>query len=91
MRLRYLTACAGLVLLALVPSPAPAYIHFPPLSLPKLCQHSTAIRVLTVTKDLLAGKPVSVPVDKAVKALTIPKREKLVPALNEILGKNRGK
>jgi hypothetical protein len=43
----------------------------------------------TVTKDLLAGKDVKVPVDESVKALTNKEREKLAPALNEIMVKNR--
>ncbi|HEV3439514.1 MAG TPA: hypothetical protein VG122_19270 [Gemmata sp.] len=42
-----------------------------------------------VTKDLLAGKEVKVPVDKSVKALTVKEREKLAPALSEVLTKNR--
>jgi hypothetical protein len=44
-----------------------------------------------VTKDILAGKDVDVPVDKSVRGLTNKEREKLVPALNEILLKNREK
>ena len=44
-----------------------------------------------VTKDLLAGKDVKIPVDKSVKALTVEERRKLVPDLNEILTKNREK
>jgi hypothetical protein len=43
----------------------------------------------TVTKDILAGKEVKVPVDESVKGLTSKEREKLVPTLNEILIKNR--
>lgn len=42
-----------------------------------------------VTKDILAGKEVKVPVDASVKALTIKEREKLVPAVNELLIRNR--
>ena len=34
----------------LVSSPAGAYIHFPPMTLPKLCKTSTHIRVLRVKK-----------------------------------------
>jgi hypothetical protein len=44
-----------------------------------------------VMKDILAGKEVKVPVDESVKALTTKEREKLVPALNEVLTKNREK
>jgi hypothetical protein len=42
-----------------------------------------------VTKDLLSGKKVEVPVDKSVKALTNEERQQRVPALSEILKKNR--
>src|SRR5262249_35812331 len=42
-----------------------------------------------VTKDLLAGKEVKVPVDESAKPLSNKEREKLVPALNEILLRNR--
>jgi hypothetical protein len=44
-----------------------------------------------VTRDILAGKEVQVPVDESVKALTNKEREKLVPAVSEILIKNRAK
>src|SRR5262249_10856308 len=53
--------------------------------------HGTTGTLRAVTKDILAGKPVKVPVDTSTKALTTKEREKLVPALNEILNKNRGK
>jgi hypothetical protein len=43
-----------------------------------------------VTKAILAGKEVKVPVDESVKALTTKEREKFVPALNKVLTKNRG-
>jgi hypothetical protein len=53
--------------------------------------HGTADTLRQVTKDILAGKDVRVPVDGAVKPLTNKEREKLVPAVNEILVKNREK
>lgn len=42
-----------------------------------------------VTKDLLAGKDVKVPVDESVKPLSNEDRTKQVPAINEILIPNR--
>jgi hypothetical protein len=53
--------------------------------------HGTVETLQQLTKDLLAGKEVKVPVDDSVKALTTKEREKLVPALNEVLIKNREK
>jgi hypothetical protein len=53
--------------------------------------HGPVDTLRTVTKDILAGKEVKVPVDESVKALTTKEREQLVPALNEVLTKNRGK
>jgi hypothetical protein len=51
MRTRLLALFAGVVLVTvLAVAPAGAYIHFPPPTMPKMCQHSTAIRVLTVKK-----------------------------------------
>jgi hypothetical protein len=51
MRVRLLSSFAGAVLvLAAVVRPAGAYIHFPPVTMPRMCQISTAIRVLTVKK-----------------------------------------
>jgi hypothetical protein len=44
-----------------------------------------------VTKDLLAGKEVRVPVDESVKPVSLEERRKRVPALNEIMTKNREK
>jgi hypothetical protein len=44
-----------------------------------------------VTKDILAGKEVKVPLDESVKPLTTKDREKQVPAVSEILIKNRKK
>lgn len=53
--------------------------------------HGTVETLQKVTKDLLAGKEVKVPVDESVKALTSKERQKRVPALNEIMIKNRQK
>ena len=51
--------------------------------------HGSVDTLRTVTMDILAGKEIKVPVDESVKALTTKEREKLVPALNEVLIKNR--
>jgi hypothetical protein len=49
MRARLLAAFVGAALVVAVgATPAGGYIHFPPTTLPKMCQQSTAIRVLTV-------------------------------------------
>jgi hypothetical protein len=41
----------GVVLvMAVVASTSNGYIHFPPVTMPKMCEHSQAIRVLTVKK-----------------------------------------
>jgi hypothetical protein len=53
--------------------------------------HGTVETLRQVTKDLLAGQEVKVPVDESVKPLTNKEREKLAPAVNEILTKNREK
>jgi hypothetical protein len=53
--------------------------------------HGTVATLRQVAKDLLAGKEVKVPIDESVKALTTKEREKLVPALNEVLTRNRAK
>ena len=53
--------------------------------------HGSVDTLQKVTKDILAGKEVKVPVDESVKALTTKEREKLVPALNDVLNKNREK
>ncbi len=53
--------------------------------------HGTVETLRQVTGDLLAGKEVKVPVDEAVKPLTNKEREKLVPAINEVLIRNREK
>lgn len=44
-----------------------------------------------ITKDLLAGKDVTVPVDETLKPVPNEEREKRVPALNDIMVKNRQK
>lgn len=41
---------SGCMLLAIAVSTAAAYIHFPPMTMEKMCQHSHAIRVLRVKK-----------------------------------------
>lgn len=53
------------------------------------CFHGPVETLQMVTRDLLAGKEVKVPVDESVKALSLKEWEKLVPGLNEILNKNR--
>jgi hypothetical protein len=53
------------------------------------CYHGTVETLRKVTRDILDGKEVKVPVDETVKALTNKDREKRVPALNEIITKNR--
>jgi hypothetical protein len=53
--------------------------------------HGTVETLKTVTKDLLAGKEVKVPVDESLKPLSLEERRKRVPALNEIMTKNRQK
>jgi hypothetical protein len=55
------------------------------------CYHGTAEQLQKVAKDILAGKEVAVPVDESTKPLSEEERRKRVPALNEILTKNRGK
>jgi hypothetical protein len=53
------------------------------------CYHGTVETLRKVTRDLLDGKEVKVPVDETVKALSNKERQKLAPELNEILDKNR--
>jgi len=53
--------------------------------------HGTAEKLHEVTKGILAGKDVKVPVDESVKAVPYEERRKLAAALNEILVKNREK
>jgi hypothetical protein len=55
------------------------------------CFHGSAKLLQKVAKDLLDGKDVKVPVKDSVKPLSLEEREKQVPALNEILIKNRSK
>ena len=54
------------------------------------CFHGTVETLRKVTKDLLDGKEVKVPVDESVKTLPLEERQKRVPAINEIVTKNRG-
>ena len=53
--------------------------------------HGTVATLRRVTKDLLAGKEVKVPVDESVKPVSLEERRKRAPALNEIMTKNRQK
>jgi hypothetical protein len=55
------------------------------------CFHGSVEQLQKVTKDLLDGKDVKVPVGESVKPVSLEERQKRVPALNEILKKNRGK
>ena len=55
------------------------------------CFHGTAETLQKVTKDLLAGKEVKVPVNESVRPLSAEEREQHVPALNEILMNNRSR
>ena len=54
------------------------------------CFHGSVEQLQKVTRDLLGGKDVKVPVDESVKPVPLEERQKRVPALNEILKKNRG-
>jgi hypothetical protein len=53
--------------------------------------HGAVETLRKVTKDLLAGKEVKVPVDGSVKPVSLQERRRRVPALNEIMTKNREK
>src|SRR6185437_9291912 len=53
--------------------------------------HGTVETLRKVTADLLAGKEVKVPVDESVKLLSNEERHKRVPALSEIMKRNREK
>jgi hypothetical protein len=53
--------------------------------------HGTVETLQKVTRDLLAGKKVKVPVDESLKPVSLEERRKRVPALNEIMTKNREK
>jgi hypothetical protein len=55
------------------------------------CFHGSPQTLQKVTRDLLDGKAVAVPVDKSVKPVPLEERQKRAPALNEILIRNRGK
>ena len=55
------------------------------------CFHGSAEQLQKVTKDLLDGKDVKVPVNESASPVSNKEREKRVPALNEILIKNRSK
>jgi hypothetical protein len=55
------------------------------------CYHGSVETLRGVTKDILEGKEVKVPVDESVKPVPLEERQKRAPALNEILTKNRGK
>jgi hypothetical protein len=51
MHRRYLLKVTGLGLVtAIIAAPALGYIHFPPTTMPKMCEQSRTIRVLTVKK-----------------------------------------
>ena len=51
----------------------------------------TVEKLREVTKDILSGKPVTVPVDNSVKRISLEERKKLAVALNELMLKNRAK
>lgn len=53
--------------------------------------HGTVETLEQVTKDLLAGKEVKVPVGESVKPVSVEERRKRVAPLNEIMVKNREK
>ena len=53
--------------------------------------HGPVESLAKATKDILAGKEVKLPVDESVKRLSLEERQKQVPALNEIMIKNREK
>jgi hypothetical protein len=53
--------------------------------------HGTVETLRKVTKDLLAGKEVKVPGDESVKPVSLQERRRRVPALNQIMTKNREK
>jgi hypothetical protein len=54
------------------------------------CFHGSAETLRKVTKDVLAGKEVRVPVEASAEPVPRREREKRAPALNEVLKKNRG-
>jgi hypothetical protein len=53
--------------------------------------HGTVETLRKVTKDILAGREVKVPVDDSVRPVSLEERRNRVPALNEIMTKNREK
>jgi hypothetical protein len=53
--------------------------------------YGTVETLQKVAKDLLAGKEVKVPVDESVKPVSLEERRNRVPALNDIITKNRQK
>jgi hypothetical protein len=53
--------------------------------------HGSVETLRKITKDLLAGKDVKVPVDESLKPLTNEERGKRAAALNDIMTKNRKK
>jgi hypothetical protein len=53
------------------------------------CFYGSVETLQKVTKDLLAGKEVKVPVHESVKPVPLEERRKQAPALNKILIKNR--
>ena len=53
------------------------------------CYHGSVEQLREVTKDLLAGKDVKVPVDESLKPLPNEERRRRAPDLNEILKNNR--
>jgi hypothetical protein len=55
------------------------------------CFDGTVETLQKVTKDLLTGKEVKVPVNESVRPVPLEERQKRAPALNTILLKNRGK
>ncbi len=54
------------------------------------CFHGTAETLRQVTKDLLAGKQVKVPVNESVKPLSVDERLKRAFPLWDVMKKNRG-
>ncbi len=54
------------------------------------CFHGSVETLRGVTRDLLDGKEVKVPVNESMKPVSLEERRKRAPALEEILRKNRG-
>jgi hypothetical protein len=55
------------------------------------CFHGSVETFRKVTRGLLDGKEVKVPVDASVRPVPLEERQRRAPALNEILTRNRGK